>query len=31
MKVIEPPKLRARLREIAASIASANRTEEVAP
>lgn len=31
MKIVEPSELRARLREIAGSIASANRTEEVAP
>ena len=31
MKIVEPPELRARLREIAVSIASANQTEEVAP
>jgi predicted DNA-binding transcriptional regulator YafY len=31
MKIVEPPELRARLREIADSIASANRTEEAAP
>jgi predicted DNA-binding transcriptional regulator YafY len=31
MRIVGPPELRARLREIAASIASANQTEEVAP
>jgi proteasome accessory factor B len=31
LKLVEPPELRARLREIAASIACANRTEEVSP
>jgi proteasome accessory factor B len=31
MKIVEPPGLRARLRRIAASIAGANRTVEVAP
>ena len=31
MKIVEPPEFRARLLEIAASIASANQTEDVAP
>jgi proteasome accessory factor B len=31
MKIVEPPELRARLREIAATIAAANQTEVVAP
>jgi hypothetical protein len=31
LKLVEPPELRARLREIASSIACANRTEEVSP